>query len=241
MLGFIVTAEDDDALYLRGYEEAAHHSLVLRLGSGTRRRPCIAYRVWAPDDLDRAERLVRARAGCRVERRPAGATRGIGEAVRVVDPLGFTLEFFHDQRPAPSACYQRYDLHRGADIARIDHFNICVDDADGRPRLLQSLGFRCSETIEDERRACTRPGCTASRASTTSPSPAAPARGCTTSGSSPPSSTTSPAVRHVRRARASSTTSSAGRAVTACRTPSTCTSATPTATASRSTQRLLHR
>jgi catechol 2,3-dioxygenase len=147
MLGFVVSAEDDQALYLRGYEEAVHHSLVLRLGHHPA-AACMAYRVWEPADVDRAEAWYRQR-GCDVERRPAGATLGIGDAVRVVDPLGFTLEFFAENTRMPRL-NQRYELHRGARVARIDHFNICVDDAKAAYSYFESLGFRCSETIEDE-------------------------------------------------------------------------------------------
>lgn len=149
MLGFHVTAEDDEALYLRGTEEAVHHSLILRRGPHAA-AACLAYRVWEAEDLDRAEKWYLDR-GCRVERRPAGATRGIGEAVRVEDPLGFTLEFFHENVRTERLTWH-YELHRGANIARIDHFNICVDDAQAAFEYYESLGFRCSETIEDDER-----------------------------------------------------------------------------------------
>jgi len=32
LLGFVVTEETDDALYLRGYDELTHHNLILREG-----------------------------------------------------------------------------------------------------------------------------------------------------------------------------------------------------------------
>ena len=34
VIGLILTAEEGDALYFRGVEEACHHSLVLRKGGG---------------------------------------------------------------------------------------------------------------------------------------------------------------------------------------------------------------
>jgi 3,4-dihydroxyphenylacetate 2,3-dioxygenase len=149
MLGFALTAADGDALYLRGYEETTHHSLVLRRGP-VAAAACLAYRVWSEADLDLAVAWYGER-GCRIERRPAGATLGIGEAVRVEDPLGFTLELFH-ATDRTERLLQRFDLHRGAAIARIDHFNICVNDAAAAYDYYTSLGFRCSETIEDEHR-----------------------------------------------------------------------------------------
>ncbi|MGD9705963.1 MAG: 3,4-dihydroxyphenylacetate 2,3-dioxygenase [Acidimicrobiia bacterium] len=149
MLGFVPTAADDDALYLRGYEETTHHSLVLRQGS-VAAAACIAYRVWSAEDLDAAA-LWYGERGCTVERRAAGATRGIGASVRVEDPLGFVVEYFHATDRA-ERLLQRFDLHRGAAVARIDHFNICVNDPAAAYAYYESLGFRCSETIEDSER-----------------------------------------------------------------------------------------
>jgi catechol 2,3-dioxygenase len=147
LLGFVVTADQPDALYLRGYDEFTHHCLVLRIGPKAA-AGCIAYRVRAPEDLDRAEAFFAA-LGRRVRRRPAGATTGIGEAVRVEDPLGFTVEFFHATKPV-ERLVQRYDLRKGAEIARLDHFNIVTPDIGAAYRHYTSLGFGCSETIEDE-------------------------------------------------------------------------------------------
>ena len=147
MLGFVVTAEQAAALYLRGHDELTHHSLVVRAGTSPG-AGAIAYRVRSAADLDRADAFFRER-GCPVERRPAGATLGIGDAVRVEDPLGFTVELFHATDRA-ERLIQRYDLHRGAHIARLDHFNIVVPDIPAAYAHYESLGFGCSETIEDE-------------------------------------------------------------------------------------------
>lgn len=146
VLGFVLTAEDPDALYLRGFEELTHHNLVLRKGS----RPALdrlGFRVRSAGDLDRAERFAAA-AGCRSRRVPAGETRGVGEAVRVEDPLGFVAEYFFDVA-RPERLTQRYDLRRGAEPARLDHFNLVVPDVAAAYRYYSSLGFGLSETIED--------------------------------------------------------------------------------------------
>ncbi|MBQ0985030.1 3,4-dihydroxyphenylacetate 2,3-dioxygenase [Streptomyces sp. F63] len=148
MLGLHVQYEDEDTLYLRGTDELTHHSLVLRRGD-TAALDHIAYRVRAPRDLDRAEAFFSA-LGCPVRRVPAGAgARGIGDAVRVVDPLGFPVEFFHHTERA-ERLIQRYDLRRGAEVARLDHFNLCTPDIPAAYRHYRSLGFGCSETIEGD-------------------------------------------------------------------------------------------
>jgi catechol 2,3-dioxygenase len=147
VLGLVVTAEESGALYLRAYEEYLHHSLVLRQ-SGTPALNCLAYRVRGPDQVDVAERYFRE-LGVPVWRRPAGATRGIGEAVRVLDPLGFPVEFFHDAAHTERFT-QRYDLHPGNAISRLDHFNVLTPDVRAANDYYTGLGFGVSETIEDD-------------------------------------------------------------------------------------------
>jgi catechol 2,3-dioxygenase len=146
LLGFVITEETDDALYLRGYDELTHHNLILREGPSPAASR-LAYRVRTPADLDLAEAFY-AGLGQRTERVPAGATPGVGESVRAEDPLGFTVEYFcsaaHAQR-----LQQRYDLRRGAEVARLDHFNIVVPDVRAAYDYYRSLGFGLSETIED--------------------------------------------------------------------------------------------
>lgn len=147
LLGLVVQHEDADSVYLRGFDELTHHSLVLRTGPAPAANH-LAFRVATPEDLERAERFYSAR-GCPTRRYPAGATVGVGESVRAQDPLGFVVEFFHHIDPA-ERLQQRYDLRRGAEISRLDHFNIVVPDMAAAFAHYTSLGFGCSETIEDE-------------------------------------------------------------------------------------------
>jgi catechol 2,3-dioxygenase len=147
VLGFAVTATEDDAVYLRGWDELIHHNLILRKGPFPALSH-LSFRVRSAADLTRAEEYY-GQLGCRARRLPAGATRGLGEAVRVEDPLGFTIEFFCEVQK-PERLVQRYDLRHGAEPARLDHFNIVVPDVLAAYRYYESIGFRCSETIEDE-------------------------------------------------------------------------------------------
>lgn len=146
LIGFHVEHEQDGAIYLRGYEEFVHHSVVLREGP---RPACerIGFRVRSEDDLERAERFY-AERGCPVRRVATGTTPGLGEAIRTVDPLGFPIELVHHmQRVEPLV--QRYDLRHGASINRLDHVNIATPDVALAHRLYTELGFGLSETIED--------------------------------------------------------------------------------------------
>ena len=147
VLGLIVTYEDDDAIYLRAFEEYLHHSLILRRGP-VAALSVLAYRVRSAAEVDVAADYFGA-LGVRVERRAAGETRGIGAAVRIEDPLGFPIEFFYEAEHVERMT-QRYDLQGAATIARLDHFNIVTPDVLAAMDYYSGLGFRVSEDIEDE-------------------------------------------------------------------------------------------
>ena len=130
----------------RGYEEFVHHSVMLREGP---QPACerMGFRVRTPEDVDRAERYF-DESGCPTRRVPAGTTPGFGEAVRTVDPLGFTIELVHEIDHA-EPLVQRYDLRHGASINRLDHINIATPDVPVAFDYYTKLGFGLSETIED--------------------------------------------------------------------------------------------
>ena len=94
VLGLHVTEEDETTIYLRSLEEFIHHNLVLRQGP-IAAVAAFAYRVKSPAEVDAAEAYYKE-LGCRTERRKDGFTKGIGDSVRVEDPLGFPYEFFYE-------------------------------------------------------------------------------------------------------------------------------------------------
>jgi 3,4-dihydroxyphenylacetate 2,3-dioxygenase len=147
LLGFVVSHEDRHSLYLRGFDELTHHNLVLRAGT-TAAAGALGYRVRSEADLERAQTYYAA-LGCRTRRLAAGTVHGVGEVVRVEDPLGFLVDFFASAAH-PERLQQRYDLRRGAEVARLDHFNICVPDVPRAYAYYSGLGFGLSETIEDD-------------------------------------------------------------------------------------------
>lgn len=146
ILGLHVTEEDDEAVYLRSTEEFIHHNLVLRKGpvAGV---AAFSYRVRTPEDLDRAVAFYEE-LGCRVIRKPEGFTKGIGDSVRVEDPLGFPYEFFHTTDHVERLSW-RYDLHSPGELVRLDHFNQVTPDVPRAVRHYQDLGFRVTEDIQD--------------------------------------------------------------------------------------------
>jgi len=151
LLGLIVSDRTDDTLYLRGWEERLHHSLILRRGSviGAAR---LAFRTRSNADLSALADEFEGR-GC-VTTLVDGEHSGMGTALRVWDPFGFPLEFFHDMEQFETQL-QRFDVQRGAPIMRLDHFNIHSSQVEATFAFWQQLGFRCTEYIstdgDDER------------------------------------------------------------------------------------------
>jgi len=150
LLGFIVSARTDDRIYLRGWEERAHHSIVLQAGPQSAAAR-MAFRVRSEDDLERLAAEFEA-LGCPVSR-VESAHVGMGAAVRVWDPFGFPLEFFHEMEQFDTQL-QRFDIQRGAPVMRFDHFNLHTPQLEQALTFWQELGFRCTEYIatdDDER------------------------------------------------------------------------------------------
>jgi len=146
VLGLVVTEEDEDAVYLRSFEEFIHHNLVLRQGP-VAAVAAFSYRVRSPEDIDRAVAFY-TELGCRVQRRAEGFTKGIGGSVRVDDPLGFPIEFFHDVQHVERLAW-RYDLYPPGALVRLDHFNQVTPDVPRAVAHMEDLGFRVTEDIKD--------------------------------------------------------------------------------------------
>ncbi|MGO3151160.1 MAG: 3,4-dihydroxyphenylacetate 2,3-dioxygenase [Galactobacter sp.] len=147
VLGLHVTEEDDEAIYLRSTEEFIHHNLVLRKGP-IAAVAAFSYRVRTPEDLDKAVAFYKE-LDCRVERNENGFTKGIGDSVRVTDPLGFPYEFFYQTEHQERLSW-RYDLQAPGELVRFDHFNQVTPDVPKATKFMQDLGFRVTEDIQDD-------------------------------------------------------------------------------------------
>src|SRR3978361_98710 len=88
-LGFAISDGEGEALYLRGIEEACHHSLVLKRSTAAPVCERIGMRGYTEDDLDRAKDYF-ARAGL-----PAALVEAPhqGRTLHVRDAVGTPLEF----------------------------------------------------------------------------------------------------------------------------------------------------
>ncbi|WP_322801265.1 3,4-dihydroxyphenylacetate 2,3-dioxygenase [Thermoflexus sp.] len=149
-LGFVEVAREKDRLYLGGLEERDRYSLILKKADSPGVTH-LAFRVADPADLDRLADLY-GRAGCPIRwLAPEEEEAGQGRALRVQDPTGLPIEFFHEIARR-ERLLQRFDLYRGAHIMRLDHFNCQVPNVqEAYDWWTGELGFYCSEyTVTEE-------------------------------------------------------------------------------------------
>jgi 3,4-dihydroxyphenylacetate 2,3-dioxygenase len=147
LIGLHETARDENRIYLRCSEDRQHHTFVLRQADSPGLGH-IGFRVAGEDDLDR----MKARfAELGLPARWAGNDMlGQGRTLRVLDPLGFTIDYYAAIETVPWLV-QHYHLHKGASPTRIDHVNVLTPDAQkGYDWYTQELGFGCAEYTESE-------------------------------------------------------------------------------------------
>ncbi|MDI3340897.1 MAG: 3,4-dihydroxyphenylacetate 2,3-dioxygenase [Sphaerobacter sp.] len=148
LLGFVETERTADRIYLRCLEDWEHHSLILAKAAAPGLGH-IAYRVASEDDLTALHRLATARELPARWLQP-GTERGQGQALRIQDPLGFPVEFYHEVERVPRLL-QQFHLYRGTHVMRVDHVNLQVPDVEaGAAWYRDALGFACSEYTESE-------------------------------------------------------------------------------------------
>jgi len=141
LIGFIVSAEDKDTIYLRGVAEASHHSLVLKRAT-TAQTERVGMRCFSEEDLEKAKFYFEM-AGLPaqwVERPHQGRTLHVNDAV------GAPLEFCATMARQPRLVVS-FDHHHGAVPQRIDHFQLLVPDVPRALEFYTGLGFRLSEYI----------------------------------------------------------------------------------------------
>jgi catechol 2,3-dioxygenase len=144
VIGLVVTAEEAGVAYLRGVEEGAHHSLVLREAGSEPVCERIGLRVLQDRDIDRAKAYFDAKdIPARFVDVPFQ-----GKTLHVSDPEGVPLEFCA-RMPRQTRLHDQFQLHKGAGALRLDHFQILVPDVAAASRLYTDLGFRISDYFVD--------------------------------------------------------------------------------------------
>ena len=144
LLGLNVLHESDRALYLRGVEDR-EWTLKLELAPepGVKQ---LAYNVGSEAALDEIVELAEEqRLPWRWE-----TEQDRPRLLRMQDPFGFPLAFYFESVKYPWLL-QRFDLHRGGGIQRIDHNNVFTPQVKNLTEWYrQNLDFRLTEYSEDD-------------------------------------------------------------------------------------------
>jgi catechol 2,3-dioxygenase len=141
MMGFVVTAEEADTLYLRGLEEGCHHSLVLRKSQDQR---CIrlGMRVQTDADLDPLKAHFE-RHGLPAEFVEVPHQK---RTLHATDPVGTRLEFCASMETRPRQIL-KFKLFHGASPMRLDHYQVFTPHVPRALAFYMEMGFRVSEYI----------------------------------------------------------------------------------------------
>ncbi len=140
VLGFVVSDETDEALYLRGLEERSHHSIVLMKDGGSPSCASVGFRVASAKDLELLAHYFESK-GLTTEW-PDRAHQE--RTLRTVDPLGTPLEFCSAMEEAEPKLQRFHEFRRGCPM-RLDHFQIVSQDVEQAAAFYSELGFRLTE------------------------------------------------------------------------------------------------
>lgn len=143
-LGYMISAEEPGALYLRAVEERNHHSIVLREAKAAT-AVTLGFKVASEDDLDRAaDWFARKNLPTAFPKVPHQ-----GRTLRTADINGMPLEFYFTMDQS-ARMLQRYATHQGARIQRIDHINCFTPDVQASYDFYNEMGFRLTEYTETD-------------------------------------------------------------------------------------------
>lgn len=146
VLGFIVSDQDGDVAYLRGIEEAAHHSIVLtqaEVEGAT--AECLGMRVRTEDDLQIARAHFIAAGGTAefIERPYQGPSllTSFGPGMPPIE-----LVAWMDTQPR---MLNNFPAQKGGRVLRLDHYQCVVPDVPTAVDRFLALGFRPSKYTTD--------------------------------------------------------------------------------------------
>jgi len=143
-LGYLVTAEDKNVIFLRAVEERNHHSIVLRKHNEAT-IPALGYKVASEEDLDRAAFWF-AHKGYPTS---FPDIEHQGRTLRTCDVHGMPLDFYF-RMDQVDCMLRKYATYKGARIQRIDHLNCFTPDVQASYDFYTELGFRLTEYTETD-------------------------------------------------------------------------------------------
>lgn len=139
VIGLVVTEENNDRVYLRGLEEAAHHSLVLcRSDNAAALR--VGLRVRTDDDIVAAEKHFAA-LGLEHERVESPYQ---GPTLQFTDAVGTHMELTSSMTLVERKM-QNFDEFVAGAPQRLDHFQVASHDVQTATVFWTGLGMRLAE------------------------------------------------------------------------------------------------
>lgn len=152
VVGLIETARDHDRVFLKGWDEQQHHSVILRYAP-TYGLETLGFKVQHAADLDDLGGRIEA-TGIPLKRFTAGGLGpGSGDTVRFTAGSGHVVDLVHGMEQVGNAL----PLHNpppepqgmvGMHPPRIDHVFLMCEDVDGITAFFADvLGFRLTEQI----------------------------------------------------------------------------------------------
>lgn len=144
VVGLVVTEETSNTVYMRGLEEAAHHSLVLELEKESKAKR-IGLRVRADEDIFAAEKFFK---GANVEYQRVDREHQ-GPTLQFRDPVGTLMEITSEFEVVERK-YQAFNEWRAGAPQRIDHYQIVTYDVQTATDFWSHLGMRMSEYTTTE-------------------------------------------------------------------------------------------
>ena len=153
VIGLLVSATDDDSVYLKCWDEEDHHSLRVRYGPRVG-IDSFTFKVDQDDDLATLESRVE-RYGLPVHRVSRGERLGQGESIRFDTPSGHVMELVREVdrvgntlgklNPAPIR-----GVMPGIAPPRMDHLLVTAEEVGEASKFyLDVLGFRLTEQLLD--------------------------------------------------------------------------------------------
>ena len=151
VIGLREVEREEDRVYLKGWDEHDHHSVVLKFASRYGLEQ-LGWKVMELNDLEVFEKRAE-RWGCRVERFEAGELRALGPAIRFEAPSGHTVVIFYKMEQVGNGLPKMnpppipHDLV-GISPKYLDHCLLTCQDIGEAARFhSEVLGFRLTEQL----------------------------------------------------------------------------------------------
>lgn len=152
LIGLQETGRDDKGrVYLKGWDEHDHHSVVL-IEADAPGMDHMAFKVLNVDALADFEKRLEA-YGCEVKRIPAGEQLATGQRIRFEIPTGHQIELYAEKERVGNGLPDTNpdvwpDGLKGMHPTRFDHCLVWGDDVKGSTELFtRVLGFSLTEQI----------------------------------------------------------------------------------------------